>query len=452
MNITKNTIDELNAEIIIKIVKEDYEQVYNKKLRELGQKVNMPGFRPGKVPAGLIKKMHGKQVLAEEVYNILADSMNKYIVDEKIDILGKPLPHEKNLDIDWDKDVEFEFTYDLGLAPVVDIKLSKSNKIDYFKITPDEKMIEERINAIAQQHGKNEESDKIDGNALIYADFIEIDKDGNPKENGIKTEGGTILFESIKDEKLKKDLKNKKVGDKISFNLKTTFPNQFDASSMLKVDKKQLENNDSDFTMSITKITNFIPAKVDIELFKLAFENEDIKTLKEFKEKLVVGLEKELEYESNYKFHIDAREELIKKFKFDLPENFLKRFILSSRTDEKLTEEKLNEDFHIYLEQFRWEIIKSKIIKDNNIEITEEEIFNYAKMITQSQFMQYGMNYIPDEYLIQYSQKLLENEDEKYKIIERIYEDKVVSYVKETVKLNEKEVSLDQLKKLLEKK
>ncbi len=449
MNITKNTIDELNAELVLNIVKDDYQDRLNNRLKELRQKITMPGFRPGKVPQGLIKKMYGKQVLLEEISSIINDSLDKYIKDEKIKIIGRPIPSEKKTDIDWDKDENFEFLYDIGIIPEFDINLSKRNKINYFKIKPDEKMIDQRINFFTGEYGKHVDIDKVEEETMIRADFVELDQEGKPLENGIKKESGVFLHDKLKDEELKKQLINKKKEDTIVFNLKKSFPDIIDASTMLGIDKKQLENNNSDFSMKIIGISKFEPAEVNQELFDNVYGKDKVKSLDEFKEKIIEDLSKELINESNYKFHIDAKEELLKKIKFELPEDFLKRFILFTTKDEKLTEEKLNKDFELYLEQFKWEIIKAKIIEDNKLNISDEEILNYAKILTRSQFMQYGMNYVPDEYIDQYANKMLENEDEKYRIVEKIYEDKVIAHVKETVKLNEKEISLEKYKELM---
>ncbi len=451
MNITKNIIDNLNIEIKINIVKDDYTSLVDKKIKEVSRKTNMPGFRPGKVPIGYVKKMHGKQVLIEEVSGILSESLNKYIIDEKLDVLGQPLPSEKT-SINWDKDEEFEFLYDIGIIPEFELNLSKRNKIDYFKIKPDDEMINEKINNIALQHGKNVDVDKIGEKSMLRGEFVQLDEKGNTLENGIVTEDANMLFDVIKDEDIKKNFKNKKVNDTIVFNIKKAFPSNAEITSLLKIDNKQAENIDSDFQFKLTGISNFVPAEINQDLFDKAYEKGEVKSLDELKGKIITLLENELEHNSNYKFHIDIREELTKKIKIDLPDEFLKRFIFSTKTDEKLTKEKIEEDYNLYQEQFKWEIIKNRIIKDNDIKASEDEVFNYAKGIIQYQFMQYGMQYVPEEYLEEQAKKMLENKDEKFRIFEKVYEDKIVKYIRETIMLNVKEISLDEYKKLIEKK
>ncbi|MFH2096713.1 MAG: trigger factor [Bacteroidota bacterium] len=452
MNIEKINKDDLNASITVSIEKTDYEPRVEKKIREYRQKANMPGFRPGMVPTGLIKKLYGKQILLEEINSLLSESLSSYIMENKLPILGEPIPNiTEQKTIDWDNDNTYDFVFDVGFAPDFELELSQKDKINFYSIEPEEKSIDEHITSLAGRYGKYIDKEAIEGEEFIRADLSELDENGAPKEDGISVSEASIMVNIVKDEDVKKDFLGKKVGDRFPIDLKKAFENTSEIASMLKTDKKKVEKIESEFMLIIKQVSSYIPSEINQELFDKIFGENVVKSEEEFRQKIREELKKNLEMESDYKFYLDAREKLIEKTNLSLPDKFLKRFLLSSNNNDKLTPEKLEEDYPKYQEQFKWELIKNKIVKDQKIDISQDEMMQYAKHLTRMQFRQYGMNYIPDEYLENYATQTLESEDERRRIAEKILEDKVVKHIRESVKINTKEVSMPEFEKILSK-
>jgi trigger factor len=300
--------------------------------------------------------------------------------------------------------------------------------------------------------GSYSEVSEVDGDVLLNGSFTEVNESGAPVENGIFTEESSFLTQVIKSEEIKKSLTGLKPDDKVTININEAFPNQADIASMLKTDKKNLDEISSFFEFRIAKISKWQSAEINQDLFDKAYGENQVKSEKEFEEKIAEDLTKNLEQDSNYKFSVDAKKKLLEKIEFNLPDEFLKRFILLTDKKHGITPENIEEHYSKYQEQFKWELIKNKIIADNNIQITEEEVIDYAIKMVRSQFINYGINYLPDEYLVKYCDDMLKKEDERTKIQMNIYEDKTIEFVKGQVKLTNKKVSLDEFNKLFEKK
>ena len=269
MKISKTSIDELNATIRLTIEKQDYEATVNEKLKEYKKKANMPGFRKGMVPAGLIKKMYGKSVLAEQVNQILGHELSKYISDEKLSILGEPLPNmEEPLNIDFDTDEEFQFSFDLGLAPEINMDLEKAGEIPYYQIEVDEDLVEKQIEGYTSRFGESIPAEQVSEKESMNGDFTELDENDNPKEGGIVANNVFISMGLIHDEEIKSRLIGAKVGDIIKFNPKTALANDHEVAHLLKIKHEEVEALNSDFNYTITKISTFIPAEINEDLFK----------------------------------------------------------------------------------------------------------------------------------------------------------------------------------------
>lgn len=452
MNITKESIDELTATLTVKIEKNDYESSVNEVLKNYRKKANMPGFRPGKVPMGLVKKLYGKAATADEVNKVLSNNMSKYIIDEKLNILGDPLPdEEKQKKIDWDKDEDFEFVFDIALTPEFSIQLDKRNNFPYYKITADEKMIEQQEQNYANQHGENKPVEKAEGKDTMKGVFIQLDENNKELENGIKAEDVLVAPDVMKDEEIKKEFYSKSKGDEIIVDLNKIYDNNANLiAGLLKISKEKAEKIKGNFKFIIFDILRFTPAEINEDLFKKVYgEDTDIKTEDQFKAKIKEELEKNLEMSSDYKFSMDCRDRLVEKTKFDLPENFLKRWI--KETNNKLTDEQIEKDFDNFMKDLRWQLIYGKILKDNSIEIKEEEVLASAKKIASMQFRQYGLFNLPESQLDAYAAKILENEEEKKRIESQVGVDKAIEYIKSKVTIDEKEISQDDFQKLMEK-
>jgi trigger factor len=451
MNITRENINDLNSIVTVKIEKNDYEATVAEQLKEYRKKANMPGFRPGKVPAGLIKKMYGKAILAEEVNKMLSENLSKFIVEEKLNILGEPLPNEeKTPSFDFETAQDFEFAFDIAVAPEVEVKFDKRKKYPYYLIQADDKMIDQQVDQYTSKFGANEAAETVEEKDTIRGNFVQLDAEGNELEDGIKAEQVVIAVDVMKDEEVKKEIIGKKAGDTIVFDPIKVYDNRHEVGHMLNISHEEAENVEGDFKFTLTEILRFKKAEVNEDLFKKAFgDDTEIKTEEEFRNKLKADLEEQLKYSSDYKFTIDSRDILIEKIEMELPEEFLKRWLKT--TNNELTDQQIEDDFDNFMKDLRWQLIKDRIAKDNEIEIKQEDIQAMAKEVAAMQFRQYGMFDMPDEQLNAFGEQILQNKEEKQRITTRVQEDKIMAVIKENVSIDEKEISQEDFNKLLEK-
>ena len=450
MNISKEVKDNLTAVLKIKINKEDYEPRVDKVLEDYRKKARIDGFRPGKVPAGLVKKMYGKSILFDEINKILSENLTKYIENEHIHILGEPLPSEnEQKEINWDTQTEFEFAFDLGLSPEFEVNLSKKNKLTYYSISADEKLINTYKDNYARRYGAFKSCDEISsGKEMIKGTFVEMD--GNAvKDGGISVSESSIYLEFMKDEDTKAKLTGLKQGDTITFNLRKAYPNDVELASILKMKKEQVTSVDSDFQLTIEAVSLFENAALNTELYDKIYGEGVVKSDEEFVAKIKEEIEANLSRESEYKFRLDAKEALLDKTTFDLPVEFLKRWIFSSN-EGKFTMEQIETDFPKFERDMKWQLIQNKIVKDQDLKLTDEEILDFAKQQTRVQFEQYGLFNVPDEHILNYAQESLKRDEDRRRIIERKYEDKVLEYIREAVTIQSKDVTPEEFDKLFD--
>jgi len=452
MNITRENIDPLNTTIKIGIQKEDYETRVEEVLKDYRKKARLDGFRPGKIPSGLIKKMFGKTVLIEEVNKILSESLSSYITEENLSILGEPLPNEQEQQpIDWDHQEEFEFAFDLGLAPPIEINLSTRDKIPYYTISIDKKIKESYTEEYLRKLGSFISVEQAGEEDLLKGSINQLDVTGEIIETGISVEETSFSLGAVKDKEMVKKCKGKQVNDTIDFDIKKAFPNDTEISSILKIDKDQVSSIGPNFRFNIKEISRFEKAEMNQDFYDKAFGKGNVTSEKEFDEKIEEEIAAQLAKESEFRFAIDVKEKMIKKVKMDLPSTFLKRW-LKAMNEDKVTEEQIEQDFEHFENDLKWQLIKDQIIKDNEIKISDEEIRNYAKEDAKMQFQQYGMSNIPDEYLTNYAKEMLGREEDAKKLYGRKYEEKVIEFVKEQVKLDQKKIPSDEFNKLYDQK
>ncbi len=451
MKISKTSIDELNATVRLKIEKQDYEATVNEKLKEYKKKANMPGFRKGMVPAGLIKRMYGKSVLAEQVNQILGSELSKYITEEKLNILGEPLPNaEEPMNIDFDTDEEFEFVFDLGLSPEINIDPEKAGELPWYEIEVDEDLVEKQIEGYTNRFGESIPAELVGEKETMNGDFVELDENGNPKENGIVADNVFVSPQLFHDEEIKSRFAGAKIGDVIKFNPKTAFANDHELAHLLKIKQEDVEVLNSEFNYTIAKINTFIPAPVNEDLFKKVYgEETTVKTIEEFREKIREELLANLKYSSEYKFLLDTKESFVKLADMKLPEEFLKRWLLE--TNKKVTKEQIDQEFEPFRKDLQWTLIKNKLIRENEIQVNEEDIREMASEMALMQFRQYGMFNVPAEYLENYANSILKNEEEKQRMIEKKSEDKVLSLIKEKAVVKPIKVTQKEFDDLFEK-
>jgi trigger factor len=452
MNIKKDSIDELNAVITVKIEKPDYEERVNNILKDYRRKAKIDGFRPGKVPQGLVNKMYRKPVLADEINKVLAESLSKFLVDDKLNILGEPLPNADHpLKIDWDHDTDFEFVFDIGLAPEIDFVVSEKDSIIYYNIQTSKEEIDKQIDRIASRYGTLKDIPEISGNDMVKADMTELDDNGTPAENGIIIEEGTISLEFVKNEEIKEKFKGLKPGDQLIIDVKKAFENETDLAALLKIDKEKLTTIHSNFLLTIKSVSRFEKADVNQELFDKAYGKDTIKSEEEFRQKVEEELKSAFERNSDYKLRMDAREYYLGKFQQKLPEEFLKRWLLHSN-EGKVTQEQIDKDFDHFTLDLKWQLIKGKITKDNELKINEEELLNHVKDAIRQQFIQYyGIGEVPADLLEKYSKESLAREEDRNRYVESLNENKIFEFIKKTVKLNTNEITLEKFNNLFEK-
>ncbi len=451
MNISKELKDELNAVVKIVISKDDYEPKVKKVLSDYQKKARIDGFRPGKVPAGYINKLYGKSAMVEEINKLLSDNLMKYIQDEKLNILGDPLPSEtEQKPIDWDGDGVFEFAFDLGLAPKFEIKLSEKDKFTAYSIVPDSKAVDIYIDNYARRYGAFVTSDAIvDGKEMIKGSLVEMTADGAVKDNGITSSESSLYLEFQKDEEIKKQFISLTTNDVITFNLRKAYPNDTELAGILHLKKEEVKDIDSDFQLTISTISKFEKAELNQELFDKVYGAEAVTSLDEFKAKVAEEVKINLNRESDYKFRIDAKDAILKRTNFGMPIEFLKRWTFTSN-DGKFTKEQIDSDFPKFEQTLKWQLIQNKIITDNDLKISSEELLDFAKAQTKMQFEQYGLQNVPEETLVNYAQEMLKREEDRRMLFERKYEDKVLEFVRDVAKVETKNVSGDEFDKLIE--
>lgn len=450
MNITRQNIDELNASLKLQFGKEDYEERVTKVLKDYRKKANIPGFRPGNVPIGIINKMYRKAVLADEINKLIGEKINDYIKAEDLHVLGDPLPSEtQNKPLDFDNDTEFEFVFDLGLAPKFNIEFGKKDKITSYEIEIDDKMLDGHISSYTRRYGKFIETDTVVENEMIKGNLAQVDEAGNLVEGGIVSENVSIYLEIAKDEIEKKAFIGAKVGDTVKFDIKKAFPNDYEISNLLKIEKDKVESTPGHFQVKILSVSKFEQAALDTDLFDKVYGEGIITSEEEFRNKITSEIKEQLAKDSDYKFLLDAKSFLLKKLDLKLPGAFLKRWVIAMN-EGKFTEEQVDKDFPVFEEDMKWQLIKNKIAKDNNIEVKEDEVVDYSKEVTRMQFKQYGINNVPDEQIDMYAVNVLKNEKEVRKMVEKIMEDKVCAYIKENAALDIKKISNEEFGKLFQ--
>lgn len=446
MNITKEG-EGLTAVLKLTIGQEDYAERVESTLKDYRKKAKIDGFRPGTVPMGMVKKMYGQYVLVDEVNKLLSENLQKYIREQDLRILGEPLPNnDLQKAIDWEKDAEFEFVFDIALAPEIELSISKKTKLEYFKIVADNEMIDKQVESFTSRFGMQETVDVIEGTEYVRATITQVGVD----EPFVK-ENASLLLSRIALEADADLFKGVKIGEKVRCNLLKIFENETEVSSMLGIDKEQKDLISSDFEIEITEILRFTKSEINQELFDKVYGEGIVSSEKEMRQKIKDDAEKQLGVNGDYKFFYDIRKKLVDTQKFDLPEAFLKRWLLETNKDnDKVTPEQIEKEFPLFLEDLRWQIISGKIIQDNNIQVKEEDIKHAAKEYTRAQFAQFGMMNPSDEDLEKWSGEILKNREELQKIFENEQQAKLTEFLKEAVKLDEKEVSLEEFKKLVE--
>lgn len=449
MIITRENTDDLNAILKVEVEKNDYEANVEKVLRDYRKKANIKGFRPGMVPFDLIKKMYGRAVQIEEINKLVTENIQKYLNDEKIEILGDPLARPDDNDhLDFDTRESFTFSFDLGLAPVFETKLSKKNKVIWYEIIADEKMKNDYIDNYTRRYGRFEKADVSEEKDVLKGKIEALDENDKPLPNGLFADDTTLSVELVKDKKIQKQFIGRKENDSIIFNLRKAFPNDYEIAGLLKRKKEEIEKTDGNFMFTINEITRFRKAELDQELFDRIYGEGMVTSEEEFRKRIDEEIAASLRDESKYKLSMDLRKLALDKSEFKLPEDFLKRWLLKVNKDN--SEEQIEKEFGNFTKDLKWQLIRNKIARDNEIKITPEELQKEAENITRQQFRQYGLFYATDEQVTHYANETLKREEDAKRIADKIIEEKVIQALKDMVKLETKTVTVAEFNKLFE--
>ncbi len=442
MKIEQSELKDLQAVVTLTIEPADYQDEVQKQLKQVRQKAQIPGFRPGMVPLGLVKKMYGKGVLADVLNKLVGENLQKHIEDNKLAILGDPMPNnELTPNIDMDEQDTFTFAFDIAVAPEFDAKLTGKNKLTEYKIEVTDEMVQRQAESYAARYGEYVEVDAAKEGDILRGTLTE------QKEGGIVKENAILNPQYMQDKKQQKLFAKVKKGDVITFNPMKAYGSEVEVSSMLSITKEQAEGLESDFTFEIQSITRHEAAKIDGELFAKVYGENAPKDEAEFRARIKAEIEQNMAEDSKYKFGLDAKAAILKKMeKAAFPEAFLRRWVLA--TNDKMTEEQLDKDFPQMLEELKWHLAKDQLLKAFGIEIQKEDVEAYAKEVARMQFMQYGMMHVEDKYLESFAQDMLKKEDQLRGIVERVAENKIYDALRGVAKIEEKAISHEEFGKL----
>ena len=450
MDIQFEKIGKVSGEITINMVKADYEAKVNKALKDLGKKVQMPGFRPGHVPASLVKKMYGVQAKADEVNKLLQDSLFDFIKTKKINMLGEPLGSDKQTPQDIEKQDDFTFIFDIAIAPKFKAELGEDDTIDYYDIEVSDDTITKQLGAMQQQAGHPESVDAYEDRDILRGTLAELDENGQPKEDGIVVETASLMPSYFQNDDQKKIFEGAKKNDVITFNPTTAYnENEAELSSLFKIERDDVKEHTGDFSLQVNEISRFVPASLDQDFFDKVFGKDEVKSEDEARTKIKESINELQKNDSDYKFLLDVRAYAENKVgTLEFPDELLKKIMKANNKDK---DDKFIEDNYAKsIEELKWSLIKDQLAKANKIKVNDKDVKEAAIQAARFQFAQYGMNNIPDEYLENYAQEMLKHQEQVNSLIERCVDQKLSEALKSVVKLNHKSISQEDFAKMFE--
>jgi len=452
MNITFENPDKINGLMTITVEKEDYSEKVEKTLKDYRRRANIPGFRPGQAPMGMIKRQFGTQLKVDEINRLLGEKLMAYIRENKIQMLGEPLASEKQTPQDLEKDGPFTFMFDIAVAPEFTAELTEKDKINYYTIKVDDKLIDDQVQMYASQAGEFMKADVFSGNDTLTGDLRQLDADGNTLEGGITTDSAMVMPAYIKVDDQRKLFDGCKPGDIITFNPKKAYPdNDAEVAALLKLTKDDVKYLDCDFSYQVTEIRHFQPAEVNQALFDRVFGTGVVNGEKEFRQKIADMLEAQMVQNSDYKFLLDVRAYIENKVgELTFPEALLKRVMKLNNKDKG--EEYVEKNFEGSIRELKWHLIKEQLVAANGIKIEDADVKAIAKEAVRHQFAQYGMENVPEDVLEQYADEQLKKGENVEGMVDRAVDLKLTAALKNVVKLTKKSVSLADFNKLMQEK
>jgi trigger factor len=442
MNIERNDIDTLNTELSINITPVDYAERVDAAIKKYRKTAQLPGFRPGHIPASLVKQRFGKSILAEEINRVIQDNLYKYINENQLEILGSPIPSAQNGEVgNWDDPGDFQFRYHIGMAPKIDVNLEKELSFDYYRVNVDDQMIDRQVKDLARRYGKMSDPEVSESEDMIMVDFAELNAEGSVKEGGINSKS-TVSIEFVKDADTKAKLIGLKKDDKVTVNPHMLTENHDDLAKMLGVAHEVVHHIESNFELTVTEIKRIEPHAVDQELFDKLFGPDEVKSEAEMRARTKADMEKMFERDSDYLFKREFAKKITGIVDPQLPDEFLKRYIAISNT-KPVTPEMVEHDYPMYAAQLRWELIEGRIIRKYELNVTPDEALTHVKQILASRYAQYGLP-MEDEMLTEFAKKTMSNREEAKNVYDFLFEEKMVAVVKERCTLVEKSMNYDE--------
>ena len=449
MKVSFENPDKINGLLTITVEDDDYKAEVEKTLKEYRKTANVPGFRPGQVPMGMIRRRFGSAVKMDAINKVLGDELQKYIADNNIAMLGEPLASEKQQPQDLEKDGPYTFMFDIAVAPEFDIKLDANDTVDYYEIAADDTLIDSQVEMFASRMGQNVEADHYEDGDVLKGDLRQLAAEGNTLEGGLTVEAASVMPKYLKSDDQKKLFDGCKPGDIITFNPSKAYEgSNYELSSLLKVDREKVAEYTGDFSYQITSVQHFEKHAVDQELFDLTFGKDAVKDEKEFREKIAEGLKAQLALDSDMKFLMDVRKYAEDKVgQLTYPDSLLKRIMKQNNKDKD--QEFIDKNYEPSIKELSWSLIRSKIAVALGVKIEDEDVKSAAREMAKAQFAQYGMSNVPQEYVDNYADELLKKKEAQQQFVDRAIDAKLVEALKGVVTLNKKSVSLDEFNKMM---
>ena len=449
MNITFDNSTKAGSGLMTIVIEEaDYQDDVRKQLNDYRRRVNMPGFRPGQAPLPLIKKQVGPQIKVDVINKLVGNKIYDYIKENNINMLGEPMPHLGEEPIDLDQPAPYTMKFDIAVAPEMDIKLTKKNKIAYYDIEVEDKMIDQQIDSYASRGGSYEKVDDYQDGDMLKGDIRELNADGSTKEGGIEVSDAIILPSYIKADDQKALFQGCKLGDILTINPKKAYPDStVEISSLLKISKEEAENITSDFSYQITEISRYNKHAIDQELFNQVFGEGTVNSEKEFREKIAANLKEQMNENAQYRFLVDVREYVEKKLgKVEYDDELMKRIMLANNKEHD--QEYVDKNYEASIKELTWHLAKNKLMEQCEIKLEDADVKAAAKDMARIQFAQYGMSNIPEEYLDNYAEEMLKKPEQVDQFVNQAADRKLMTALKDVVTLDTKSITFDELQKL----
>ena len=447
MNISFEAPDKINGLMTITLETADYQPEVDKTLKDYRKRANIPGFRPGQAPMAMIKRQFGPSVKVEAVNKLLGEKLYEYVRENKIQMLGEPLPSEQQEQLDFESDQPLTFKFDIAVAPAFEAKLSAKDKVPFYNIKVDDKLIDQQVEMYQSRGGQYEKVEQYDDEQrdMLKGDLREID-------GTIEVADAVLMPQYIKVDDQKKLFKDCKLGDIITWNPRNAYPeSDVEVSSLMKIQKDEVKDHEGDFTFQITEISRFVKAEVNQTLFDQVFGEGKVKDEKEFRQKIADQISEQFKADSDYKFLLDIREHMEKKVgKLEFPEAILKRVMMNNNKDKGA--DFVEKNFDASIKELGWHLIKEQLVAAQDIKVDDADLKNVAKEAARAQFAQYGMSNIPDEYLENYASEMLKKRENVDGLVDRAVDVKLTAALKSVVKLDEKDITLEDFQKMLQGK